>query len=54
MAPEAERLHVWTELLTGLELDEQGGMRFLDADEWEQRRARLAELGGAPEGLPGG
>jgi hypothetical protein len=44
-----ERILLWAQVITGLELDEYGGTRGLDAAAWEQRRQRLQELGGPPE-----
>jgi len=43
-----ERIELWAQVLTGLELDEGGFARALDTDTWQQRRKRLAELGGPP------
>jgi WD40 repeat protein len=43
-----ERITVWAQVLTGLELDKYGEITVLDADTWQQRRQRLAELGGPP------
>jgi WD40 repeat protein len=43
-----ERIVLWAQVITGLELDEYGGTRGLDAATWEQRRRRLQELGGPP------
>jgi WD40 repeat protein len=48
VAGEAEQVRVWVEVLTGLELDEDGVIRTLDAPTWEQRRRRLERLGGPP------
>jgi WD40 repeat protein len=45
---EPERIELWAQVLTGMELDEGGFARALDADTWQQRRKRLAELGGPP------
>jgi tetratricopeptide (TPR) repeat protein len=42
------RLAVWIEAATGLELDEQGSIRTLDRDAWQERRRRLEQLGGSP------
>jgi hypothetical protein len=42
------RIVLWVQVITGLELDEYGGTRVLDASEWEQRLQRLQELGGPP------
>jgi WD40 repeat protein len=44
-----ERIILWAQVITGLELDDYGGTRGLDAGTWEQRRQRLQELGGPPE-----
>jgi WD40 repeat protein len=44
-----ERILLWAQVITGLELDEYGGTRGLDAATWEQRRQRLQKLGGPPE-----
>jgi hypothetical protein len=52
---EPERVARWAQVLTGMELDEGGYARALDADTWQQRRQRLAELGGplaAPRSPP--
>jgi WD40 repeat protein/serine/threonine protein kinase len=43
-----ERIRLWVEVITGLELDEEGAIRFLDAPAWHARRQRLQELGGPP------
>jgi hypothetical protein len=43
-----ERIKLWTRVLTGMGLDDQGAMHFLDPPAWEQDRRRLAELGGPP------
>jgi len=42
------RLAAWVEAATGLELDEQGSIRTLDCDAWQERRRRLDQLGGPP------
>jgi WD40 repeat protein len=44
----AERMNVWVQVLTGLELDAGGEARTLDREAWQQRRRRLEELGGPP------
>jgi hypothetical protein len=33
---------------TGLELDEGGAIRVLDAETWQERRRQLDKLGGLP------
>ncbi len=43
-----ERIKVWARVLTGMDLDDQGAMHFLDPSAWEQDRRRLAEQGGPP------
>jgi Flp pilus assembly protein TadD len=43
------RLKVWVETLTGLELNEQSGIRVLDASAWTGRRRRLHQMGGPPD-----
>jgi WD40 repeat protein len=45
---DAERIRLWVELLTGLELDVHGGVRDLPADTLAQRRRRLEGLDGPP------
>lgn len=42
----SERLRLWAETLTGMELDEQQMIHSLDADELSRRRTRLDGLGG--------
>jgi eukaryotic-like serine/threonine-protein kinase len=42
------RLSAWVETMTGLELDDEGGIQVLDTPTWNERRKRLAELGGEP------
>ena len=44
-----ERIQLWAQVITGLELDEHGGTRGLGAATWQKRRQRLQELGGPPE-----
>jgi WD40 repeat protein len=48
VAGSPERIRVWIEVITGLELDEEAVIRFLDAPAWQERRQRLQELGGPP------
>jgi hypothetical protein len=43
-----QRIELWTQAITGLEIDEGGGFHFLDLATWQQRRQRLDELGGLP------
>jgi WD40 repeat protein/serine/threonine protein kinase len=46
----AERIVVWAQVDSGMELDEAGNVHLLEPDEWQKRRQRLAELGGPPVG----
>jgi WD40 repeat protein len=48
VAGAVERIVLWTQVITGMELDADRGTRVLDAPTWEQRRRRLDELGGPP------
>jgi len=43
---EVERLLLWIQVRTGLELDAEGAVGALDAARWQERRKRLQELGG--------
>jgi len=43
-----ERILLWTQVITGSELDEYGQVRWLDANTWQQRRLQLEKLGGPP------
>jgi len=45
---DASQVLLWTQVLTGMELNGDGGRRVLDAATWQQRRRRLEELGGPP------
>jgi WD40 repeat protein len=42
------RLTLWAQVVTGLELDDDGEVRLLDAPTWGERRQRLRQLGGPP------
>jgi WD40 repeat protein len=44
-----QQILLWTQVITGLELDAAGNARVLDATSWHERRQRLQKLGGAPE-----
>jgi hypothetical protein len=39
---------VWTQTITGMELDPDGTLHVLDASAWKERRQRLQRLGGTP------
>jgi WD40 repeat protein len=43
-----ERLRLWAQVVTGLELDDNGVATVLEEAAWRQRRSRLHELGGPP------
>jgi WD40 repeat protein len=43
-----ERVSLWVQLITGMELDEKGAVGIVDAEAWQERRQRLQELGGPP------
>jgi WD40 repeat protein len=47
---DAERIILWIRTATGMQLDAEGTAHLLDARAWRQSRARLAELGGPPNG----
>ncbi len=49
LAGPAERVVLWTRVLTGTELGDEGVVRVLDAAEWQRRKERLREQGGAPD-----
>jgi WD40 repeat protein len=42
------RITAWVQVITGLELEASGSVRFLDAETWQERCRRLDELGGPP------
>ena len=48
------RIATWIEVLTGLDLDEQGAVRVLDNATWSARRERLNQTGGPPVLSPDG
>ena len=43
------QMRLWSELITGQELDNGGGLRILDAKTWRERTAMLKRLGGIPK-----
>jgi eukaryotic-like serine/threonine-protein kinase len=43
---DVERIGLWTQVLTGMELHDDGVLHFLDGQDWRERRQRLLELGG--------
>jgi WD40 repeat protein len=48
VAGDTERVRLWVQVLTGVELDRDGLFRTLDAARWQRQRQRLRELGGPP------
>jgi WD40 repeat protein/tRNA A-37 threonylcarbamoyl transferase component Bud32 len=48
MEGETQRLVLWTQLETGLEMDADGGIHAIKAAAWLQRRQQLQALGGPP------
>jgi WD40 repeat protein/tRNA A-37 threonylcarbamoyl transferase component Bud32 len=44
----AERIQLWAQVLTGMELDTHGAVSVLDGPTWQERRRRLEQLGGPP------
>jgi WD40 repeat protein len=48
VAGDVEHLILWTQVLTGMEVNAAGEVQVLDADTWQQRRRQLAERGGPP------
>ncbi len=47
---DAERVRLWVEIVTGLELDAGGALRELDADALREKQEQLDKLGGVPPG----
>jgi WD40 repeat protein/tRNA A-37 threonylcarbamoyl transferase component Bud32 len=47
LAGKSERVVLWCEVVTGMQLDEDRAIRFLSPETWAKRRQRLRELGGS-------
>ncbi len=45
---DAERIRLWVEVATGMELDPGGAARVLNVETWEERRRLLEDHGGPP------
>jgi hypothetical protein len=45
---QVERIVLWAQVRTGMELAPDGEARALDPPAWQQRQHRLEELGGPP------
>jgi hypothetical protein len=43
-----ERIVLWTQVVSGQEIDDEGGIRFLDDPTWRRYRQELQLLGGPP------
>jgi hypothetical protein len=43
-----ERIMLWPQVITGLEVDDLTAVRVLDAKTWQERKDRLQKLGGPP------
>jgi hypothetical protein len=43
---DAESLSLWLQTATGMEMDDAGGIRVLDARVWQEYRQRLENRGG--------
>ena len=39
------QIELWVQTITGMELDEKGGMRLLKPDSWQARHRKLEQLG---------
>ena len=48
LTSDPERIKLWMQVNTGMEIDESGAVRFLDAKTWQERRQSLQQLGGPP------
>jgi WD40 repeat protein/tRNA A-37 threonylcarbamoyl transferase component Bud32 len=48
VAGDVERITLWVQVVSGMELDSDGVVQVLDGPSWQQRRQRLDELGGRP------
>jgi len=46
VAGETERIVLWVQVLTGMELDKEGDIHVLDSSDWNQRCRSLEEKGG--------
>jgi dipeptidyl aminopeptidase/acylaminoacyl peptidase len=43
-----KRITVWTQVITGTEMDDNGNLHVLDAQTWQRRRQQFMQLGGSP------
>jgi hypothetical protein len=49
VAGDPEEVRLWVEIQTGLHFDEQGTVKKLDEEEWQERRRRLKEFRPEPD-----
>ena len=47
-----QRIVLWTQVITGLQLHDSGGITALDGPAWQERNSRLQELSGPPTSAP--
>jgi Flp pilus assembly protein TadD len=45
---DAKQINLWTQVLTGTEIDDHGNLHVLDAQTWQQRREQFVQVGGTP------
>ena len=43
-----DKIAQWLSVVLGMEMNDSGGIRELDREEWEQRRDQLEQMGGPP------
>jgi hypothetical protein len=43
-----EHIRLWSQVITGMELDASGGVRLVDAETWQVQRRGWEESGGRP------
>jgi Flp pilus assembly protein TadD len=43
-----QRIKLWSQVLTGTEMDDRGELHVLDARTWQQRRQQFTQRGGSP------
>jgi hypothetical protein len=48
VAGDVERIRLWIQVLTGMELDQEGVAGGLSHETWNERRRQLEELRGPP------
>jgi hypothetical protein len=48
MSGSVRQLVLWAQVITGMELDDDGIVRGLNGTTWQERRREFDELGGPP------